>query len=86
MKSEDMQFNKYSRGKQEKENIFLKVKNKAMRGIQEEWYTEKASQEGQTDRSRAERTRAGDQALLQARTPVKLKMYLKQNTLLDLIR
>lgn len=36
MKSEDMQFNKYSRGKQEKENIFLKVKNKAMRGIQEE--------------------------------------------------
>ena len=36
MKSEDMQFNKYSRGKQKKENIFLKVKNKAMRGIQEE--------------------------------------------------
>lgn len=56
-----------------------------MRRIQEEGYAEKASQEGQTDRNRAERTKAGDQALLQARTPVKLKMYLKQNALLDLI-
>ena len=56
-----------------------------MRRIQEEGYAEKASQEGQTDRNRAERTKEGDQALLQARTPVKLKMYLKQNALLDLI-
>lgn len=75
MKSEDIQFNKYSRGKLKKENIFKKLKNKAMRVIQEE-YTEKACQEAQTDRNRAERTKARDRAFLQASTPVKLKMYL----------
>ena len=49
-----------------------------MRGIQEE-YTEKACQEAQTDRNRAERTKARDRAFLQASTPIKLKMYFNMH-------